>query len=209
MKEQKNHNKHLLLATAEAMFAENGYEGTTVRDIAAKAETNAALIYYHFESKEQLYRSIFERKFRLLDYSLKALQVTAEASSLEKLERYISVYVTNIRDNFYFYRILNGELFSFRDYFFKSVILNNAKSTVSIFREVIGEGVAKKEFRNVDIDLFLMTLFHLLHQVIGRSPLASELLNLEEIAEEQIVDRIKKFIHHQLCLPPTSLSHPH
>jgi AcrR family transcriptional regulator len=205
MKEQKNHNKHLLLVTAEAMFAENGYEGTTVRDIAAKAETNAALIYYHFESKEQLYKSIFDQKFRLLDCSLRALQVNTEASSLEKLESYISVYVTNIRDNFYFYRILNGELFSFRDYFFKSVILNNAKSTVSIFREVIKEGVAKKEFRNVDTDLFLMTLFHLLHQVIGRSPLASELLNLEEIAEEQIVDRIKKFVHHQLCLPHTPL----
>jgi AcrR family transcriptional regulator len=205
MKEQKNHNKHLLLVTAEAMFAENGYEGTTVRDIAAKAETNAALIYYHFESKEQLYKSIFDQKFRLLDCSLRALQVNTEASSLEKLENYISVYVTNIRDNFYFYRILNGELFSFRDYFFKSVILNNAKSTVSIFREVIKEGVAKKEFRNVDTDLFLMTLFHLLHQVIGRSPLASELLNLEEIAEEQIVDRIKKFVHHQLCLPHTPL----
>lgn len=209
MKEQKNHNKHLLLATAEAMFAENGYEGTTVRDIAAKAETNAALIYYHFESKEQLYRSIFERKFRLLDESLRAVHVNREASSLEKLESYIAVYVSNIRDNFYFYRILNGELFSFRDYFFKNVILSNAKSTVSIFREVIMEGVAKKEFRNVDLDLFLMTLFHLLHQVIGRSPLASELLNLEEIAEEQIVDRIRNFIHHQLCLPQTSLSHPH
>lgn len=209
MKEQKNHNKHLLLATAEAMFAENGYEGTTVRDIAAKAETNAALIYYHFESKEQLYRSIFDRKFRLLDESLRALQMNAEASSLEKLERYISVYVANIRDNFYFYRILNSELFSFRDYFFKGAILNNAKSIVSIFREVIGEGIAKKEFRNVDTDLFLMTLFHLLHQVIGRSPLASELLNLEEIAEEQIVDRIKSFVHHQLCLPHASLSHQH
>ncbi len=209
MKEQKNHNKHLLLATAEAMFAENGYEGTTVRDIAAKAETNAALIYYHFESKEQLYRSIFERKFRLLDESLKALRVNSEASTLEKLEKYISVYVANIRDNFYFYRILNSELFSFRDYFFKNVILNNAKSIVSIFREVIGEGIAKKEFRNVDADLFLMTLFHLLHQVIGKSPLASELLNLEEIAEEQTVDRIRNFIHNQLCLPHTSLSHQH
>jgi AcrR family transcriptional regulator len=198
MKEQKNHIKDLLLLTAEVMFAENGYEGTTVRDIAAKAEINPALIYYHFESKEHLYKSIFELRLRLLNDSLRALPLDPVASSFERLNAYVSTYIAGIRDNFYFYRILNSELFSFRNHFFKMTILDNVTIISKIFREVITQGIARKEFRNVDADLFLMTLFHLLHQIIGRSSLASELLNLEEIAEEKITRRIREYIFHQL-----------
>jgi len=200
MKEQKNRIKDLLVLTAEVMFAENGYEGTTVRDIAAKAGINPALIYYHFESKEHLYKSIFELRLRLLTDALKALPVSTTATSFEKLIGYIAVYMAGIRDNFYFYRILNCELFSFRNNSFKTTILENAKTSANIFREVVRAGVAAKEFRNIDTDLFLITLFHLLHQIIGRSPLASELLNLEEITEEQITSRITNFICHHLCL---------
>ncbi|SHN10836.1 TetR/AcrR family transcriptional regulator [Chitinophaga sp. CF418] len=206
MKEQKNHIKDLLLLTAEVMFAENGYEGTTVRDIAAKAGVNPALIYYHFESKEHLYKSIFELRFRLLTDRLSVLRVNTTAGSFEKLLSYITVYIAGIRDNFYFYRILNSEIFSFRNHSFKMAILDYAKASSNIFREVIKDGIVSNEFRNIDADLFLMTLFHLLHQIIGRSPLASELLNLEEITEEKIADRIKNFISHQLCSPRTSLS---
>ncbi|MCF6406887.1 TetR/AcrR family transcriptional regulator [Chitinophaga filiformis] len=206
MKEQKNRIKDLLLLTAEAMFAENGYEGTTVRDIAAKAGINPALIYYHFESKEHLYRSIFELRLRLLMDSLSALPVDDTAGSYEKLLSYVTVYIAGIRDNFYFYRILNSEIFSFRNHSFKTAILDTVKASSNMFREVIKTGVAKNEFHAIDTDLFLMTLFHLLHQIIGRSPLASELLNLEEITEERIADRIKSFISHQLCSHRTSLT---
>ncbi|UPK68195.1 TetR/AcrR family transcriptional regulator [Chitinophaga filiformis] len=206
MKEQKNRIKDLLLITAEVMFAENGYEGTTVRDIAAKAGINPALIYYHFESKEHLYRSIFELRLRLLTDALNALPVNTTAGSCERLLNYVTIYISGIRDNFYFYRILNSEVFSFRNPSFKTAILDTVKASSDMFREVIRTGVARKEFRDIDTDLFLMTLFHLLHQIIGRSPLASELLNLEEITEEKIADRIKNFISHQLCPPHTTLS---
>jgi AcrR family transcriptional regulator len=206
MKERKNHIKDELLRTAEVMFAENGYEGTTIRDIAARAGINAALIYYHFESKEHLYKSIFELRLRILSDSIKALPQNPEAGSLERLNSYMTVYITNIKDNFYFYRIMNGELYSFRSHFFKTAILDYINAGSKILRDVIGQGVARKEFRNVDTDLFLMTIFHLLNQIIGRSPVASELLNLEEVSEEKIIERIHNFIRHQLCLAHT-LSH--
>jgi len=209
MKEQKNRIKDLLILTAEVMFAENGYEGTTVRDIAARAGINPALIYYHFESKEHLYKSIFELRLRLLTDSLNALPVNTTASNFEKLLSYVTIYIAGIRDNFYFYRILNSEIFSFRNHSFKTAILDTVKASADIFRKVVNAGIAGNEFRNIDTDLFLMTLFHLLHQIIGRSPLASELLNLEEITEEQINRRIKNFICHQLCLPVHSCNNSH
>lgn len=206
MKTFKHKIQHHLIHTAEAVFAEKGFEGASVRDIAARADTNAALIYYHFESKEELYKSIFEYRLGNLAETLQHTVVQPEWGSYEKLHTYVMVYVNNIRENFYFHRMLNSEILSFRNQFFKRTILKSISTNSAIFRTILQEGIDRKEFKPVDQDLFLMTLFYLLHQVIGKSPLASELLNVEEISEEQMTARILHYIRHQLCLPSQAIA---
>lgn len=49
---------------AEEHFAIRGYDGVSIRDIATAAGVNSALIGYHFGAKEQLYRSLFDRRYR-------------------------------------------------------------------------------------------------------------------------------------------------
>jgi AcrR family transcriptional regulator len=49
-----------LLAAAKAVFARRGYAGASVREIAKRARANPALVRYHFESKEGLYRQVVE-----------------------------------------------------------------------------------------------------------------------------------------------------
>lgn len=55
-----------LLDVAEPLFAEHGYNGTSVRVVASAAGVNQALIAYYFGSKEGLYLSVFERRGRPL-----------------------------------------------------------------------------------------------------------------------------------------------
>lgn len=198
MKAYKHKIQYRLLEHAEAVFAEQGYEGATVRDIAARADTNAALIYYHFASKENLYRSIFEYRLEQLTETLSQTVFQAGQRAVEKLRVLIMVYVHNIRQHFYFHRMLNSEIISFRNHFFKRVILGSIRGNTLFFRELLQEGIDNGEFHSVDQDLFLMTLFHLLHQVVGKSPLACELLELEEFPEEQVVERILQFAFQQL-----------
>ena len=42
-----------ILQVAEQLFAEEGFDGTSVRDIAKKANVNIAMISYYFGSKEK------------------------------------------------------------------------------------------------------------------------------------------------------------
>ncbi len=44
-----------ILAAARTLFASRGYHGTTVRDIAAEAGVNAALVHHYFGSKDQVF----------------------------------------------------------------------------------------------------------------------------------------------------------
>ena len=47
-----------ILMVAALLFSENGFEGTSVRAICAKANVNVSLVNYYFGTKEQLYLEV-------------------------------------------------------------------------------------------------------------------------------------------------------
>lgn len=51
--------KERIMEAAISAFAERGFDGARVDDIAKRAKVNKALIYYYFESKEKILDSIF------------------------------------------------------------------------------------------------------------------------------------------------------
>src|ERR1700747_695989 len=55
-----------IMKAAERLFAEKGYDGTSVRAIVAKARVNQAAINYHFGGKDGLYREVLRAAFRAL-----------------------------------------------------------------------------------------------------------------------------------------------
>ena len=55
-----------IIKAAERLFAEHGYDGTSVRAIVAKARVNQAAINYHFGGKDGLYREVLRTAFRAL-----------------------------------------------------------------------------------------------------------------------------------------------
>jgi AcrR family transcriptional regulator len=57
------HTRHSLMKAAVALFAERGYDGTSVRAIVSKARVNQAAINYHFKGKEGLYLEVLKVAF--------------------------------------------------------------------------------------------------------------------------------------------------
>src|ERR1700694_1958328 len=51
------------MKAAERLFAERGYDATSVRAIVAKARVNQAAINYHFDGKDGLYLAVLELAF--------------------------------------------------------------------------------------------------------------------------------------------------
>jgi AcrR family transcriptional regulator len=51
-----------ILEAALAVFAEQGFDGATTKDIAARAEVTHGLIYFYFDSKEDLFLAAFEHE---------------------------------------------------------------------------------------------------------------------------------------------------
>ncbi|GAB5415675.1 MAG: TetR/AcrR family transcriptional regulator [Congregibacter sp.] len=70
-----------ILDAAEALFAEHGYDGVTLRQIATQAGVDVALANYHFGKKLDLFQAVFLRRAQTLNDSRRdALHACQEKS---------------------------------------------------------------------------------------------------------------------------------
>ena len=53
--------KDRLLDAAEQLFAERGYDATSMRELTTAAAVNLAAVNYHFGSKRELFAAVFDR----------------------------------------------------------------------------------------------------------------------------------------------------
>lgn len=83
-----------LLDAATQAFSENGFLGTSTRDIADRAGVHHPLITYHFRNKETLWRAATDRIFREFNISLvKAMSDIPEVDPKARGEAFIHTYV--------------------------------------------------------------------------------------------------------------------
>jgi len=79
---EAHETRQRLLDSAERLFAEGGFEATSVREITADAECNVAAVNYYFGGKESLYRETFRGLLAdLRDRRISRVQSDMEASA--------------------------------------------------------------------------------------------------------------------------------
>jgi len=66
--------KAVIIRAAKPLFAEKGFNGTSIRDIAREAGVSEALLYRHFPSKEAMYREILAYTGRLSSVALEGIR---------------------------------------------------------------------------------------------------------------------------------------
>jgi TetR/AcrR family transcriptional regulator len=74
-------NRRDIVAIATQHFAEKGYAGARVDEIAAATATSKRMIYYHFGSKDGLYRAVLTEAYR----GIRSAELEAELSDLPPL----------------------------------------------------------------------------------------------------------------------------
>ncbi|MGK5448474.1 MULTISPECIES: TetR family transcriptional regulator [Streptomyces] len=90
-----------LLDIGRALFAERGFEGTSVEEIAAKAGVSKPVVYEHFGGKEGLYAVVVDREMRrLLDMVTGALTGGHPRELLEQAAFALLDYIEQYTDGF-------------------------------------------------------------------------------------------------------------
>ncbi len=80
-----------ILAAAETVFAEKGFFGARIDDIAALADINKSMLYYHIGNKERIYEVILHRHFKKIADALENALMDCE-DPIEGLRAVVDIH---------------------------------------------------------------------------------------------------------------------
>jgi len=90
-------NRDNILDTAARLFAQNGFDATTMSNLAKEASVNKALIYYYFKDKDDILNSLFELLIsRMRDY---AESTRVDLNDAQSIEKKIGMEVDFLKEN--------------------------------------------------------------------------------------------------------------
>ncbi|SRX55743.1 TetR/AcrR family transcriptional regulator [Aequorivita sp. CIP111184] len=103
-----NEKQIQILEVAEKLFAENGFDGTSVRQISKEADVNVAMISYYFGSKEKMLEALLG--YRMADFKIQLKSILSkEISYPEKIDEIVAFVVMRIHKNRRTHKIVNFE----------------------------------------------------------------------------------------------------
>ena len=171
--------EHIINAAIE-LFAEKGFEGSSIRDLATRADVNVAMVNYYFGSKDKLFEAIVEHKATFMRGRLDEIATNTTLSEIEKIDAIIESYVGKILSQPSFHRVLHQELLmGERGTMHENIIKIFVKNTKTI-RQIIEKGMKKKVFKKVDPELTMATLIGTINQVMLSKALCTMLINREK-----------------------------
>ncbi len=145
-----------VVTAAGRLFAERGYQGTSMRDLGRELGLLGSSLYAHVESKQDLLVEVVEEGSRLFRAS--AEEAMAEGGSpSDRMARLIAGHVGVVLANRDVVRTFLNEARMLDDAHRRRVIAAR-DSYEDVFREVIGAGVADGSFRP-DADPKLSSIF--------------------------------------------------
>src|SRR6202451_498265 len=103
------HTRDRVLQVAQALFAERGYRGTSLRGIAKRIGIKAASLLHHFPSKQQLYLAVLDKMFESLEDAANAVAWGRE-SRQERMRQAVGDAIDFIASHPDFVRIMWKEM---------------------------------------------------------------------------------------------------
>ena len=148
--------KEKLLAAATRLFAEKGFAGVSIRQLAEAAGVNSAMISYYYGGKEGLYEAVLTTQYERLLGKFEAIAVL-EAPVKEKIRQYAEVIRLNhTAEQPLMARLIQRELTS-PTACMEKVVRNYTSRIARIVSGIVQQGVEDGEFRQ-DIPPLFATL---------------------------------------------------
>ena len=182
-----------IINAATKLFAEKGFDGASVRDIAQAAEVNVAMISYYFGSKEKLMEAVFEEKTNNIRLKVEKLLNDDELSHLQKVNVLIDDYVDQFIHQQQFHKIMLREQMIEKNTPIASLIHELKKRNLESIKKLIQDGQKSGTFKkNIDIVLMMTTMVGTVSQMITSQHFYKKINNLEYMDEMEYQKLIRK-----------------
>jgi AcrR family transcriptional regulator len=181
-----------ILEAAERLFLEKGYALTSTTEIAKAVGCNQALVHYYFRTKENLFNTIFENKFRSFFQQIFNVNYSDELSFLEKVRKMVETHFDLLYENPRIPALIMNELSRQPDH------LMNLKEKLHAIPEQLFEKLSNELQVEIDagrirdinpVDL-IITVVSINVALFTIFPIASKVINFNE-------EQIKMMLYHR------------
>lgn len=148
--------------TATELFQERGYAATSMRDMAQALGIEAASLYSHIKSKEEILQNICFRMAQKFFEAMEEAFAQEPASVAEKLERAIVAHIKVITDDTAASAVFFSEWRHLSEPHL-SEFLKMRDRYEGMFYHILKEGVEKKEFIELDLKFSVLTILSALN----------------------------------------------
>lgn len=184
-----------ILEAATSEFAEKGFAGASVNEIAAVANVNKRMLYHYFGKKDDLYLLVLERALGRLLSAQTELNVSelAPRKAIEQFIRYTWEYFLR---NPEVLRIFSGEnLMRAQNLQRSRRVKEMRKPVITTLAEILERGVESKIFRpGVDVMQLYITIASLTYFYLSARQMLSTLYGSDLASTEGIDVRVKHIV---------------
>ncbi len=188
-----------ILDVAEKLFAEQGFEAISVREISKAADINIAMISYYFGSKEKLYEEVVNRKLFSPDAIKK--QIEALSSYEDKLFIIVDAFMDRFFERRQFQNIIFREMAMNQRTVMADRIATQIHQNFNFIADIIQKGIKHKEFKKVDVEMTVLTIIGIVRMYITSGTMACKILELETEADafdQKQKNRLRKHLRELL-----------
>ncbi|MBQ9297496.1 MAG: TetR/AcrR family transcriptional regulator [Clostridia bacterium] len=158
-----NKTKRKIFETSMKLFAEKGYDATSIEEITATVGVAKGTLYYHFSSKEEIFNFLVEEGMKLLKNSIE-IKTSKFENSIDKLKAVILIEVKVLAKYENLITIILNQFWGTeaRNLACQKYVLDY----IETIENIINIGIKKGEISNVNPHVLASTIFSLTYSIL-------------------------------------------
>jgi len=155
---KKASKKGLILLKAATMFRQRGFSATSMRDLAEAVGIEAASLYNHIRSKQEILEAICFEMANLFNEHMDQVE-SSSANTIAKIEQLLGFHIQQMIDNYEQVFVADREWRHLEEPYLSN-FQTQRRTYRKRFAALIEQGIEKKEIRSIDAPTAVLILLH-------------------------------------------------
>jgi len=181
---RKASKKDIILQKAAVMFREKGFAATSMRDLAESVGIEAASLYNHIRSKNEILEAICFNVANRFTVNMEAIE-TSQDSSIQKVETLLRFHIRQMVDNYEEVYVSDREWKHLEEPYLSN-FQTQRRNYRKRFASIIEEGIQKKEIKKIDASTAVLIMLHAISGIESWHR-SKEKINGEELENNMVV----------------------
>jgi len=189
---KKASKKELILRKAAAMFREKGFAATSMRDLAESVGIEAASLYNHIRSKNEILEAICFEVANRFNTNMELIEANQQ-NSIARVDELLRFHIRQMVENYEEVYVSDREWKHLEEPYLSN-FQNQRRSYRKKLASIIEEGIQKNEIRRIDAPTAVLIILHAVSGIESwhRSKVKISAQELEDNMMMIMIDGLKK-----------------